>query len=160
MSLHITNPYALNFQITKLWKLAVAPALLAALMLPAKAQTQTYQTFKAQVPFEFEVGNHKEKAGTYELIVVGPGLMVVRDAKAHVLARLLTRSIQRDPADVPARMVFESQKGKTRLSAVWMANNAWGLEILGDEIAMRTRPPASGFVPIFPPTVFLPQAIR
>jgi hypothetical protein len=165
MSLQITDLQFTNLQIMNLhvlnpWKPALATALLAALLLPAKAQTHTYQAFKAQVPFEFRVGNHTLKAGTYELLIVGPGLIVVRDAKGRVVTRVLTRSIHRNESEAPPRMIFENQKGKTWLSAVWMTNNAWGLEILGEEIAMRPNPPATMMDPIIPRVILMPKAIR
>lgn len=119
------------------WKSVLTLGLLTALLLPARAQNTAYQTFKATVPYEFKIGKHKFKPGAYELIVVGPGLMVVRDARGQVLTRLLTRAIQGPQTTSPPHWVFEVRKGPVQLTSVWMQNNAWGLEILGEEVAMQ-----------------------
>lgn len=123
------------------WKSLVTMGLLTASLLPARAQNVVLQTFRATVPYEFKIGNHKFKPGAYELVVLGPGLMVVRDAKGKVLARLVTRAVQGPQTVSPPRWVFETQKGHARLTSIWMQNNAWGLEILGEEVAMQQRPP-------------------
>jgi hypothetical protein len=123
------------------WKSLLLSGLLAASLVPAAAQNNTVPALKATVPHEFKIGNHKFKAGAYELIVVGPGLMLVRDAKGHVLTRLLTRSIPGPGSDMPAHLVFESQKGPYRLASVWLQNSNSGLEILGEDLGIvQSRP--------------------
>jgi hypothetical protein len=61
--------------------------------------------------------------------------------------------------------VFNVHGGKSTLASVWMPNHAWGLEILGEEIAMRpSRPSSSGYSLLPPPPrqqmIFKPDVIR
>jgi len=111
--------------------------LMAATLLSAQAQKRSYQSFNAEVPFVFNIGDHKFHAGYYELLVVGPGLM--------------TRELR--PVESPAgsRFVFEGKKGHLRLTSIWGENGKQGYEIVGEEVSSRqySPPPALVQIPIF-----------
>ncbi len=126
------------------WAIILLMSAALTCLLPAGAQDHSYQTFKTKVAFRFKAGNRMLKAGTYELVVVGPGLLVLRDEKAHPLMTLLTRTILQDERPAPARWVFSNNNGESTLAQVWMPNNQWGLEILGEEVAMREKPRSRG----------------
>ena len=125
--------------------------LMAATLLSAQAQKRSYQSFNAEVPFAFNIGDHKFHAGYYELLVVGPGLMVVRDAHAHVLTRLMTRELRPVESPAASRFVFEGKKGHLRLTSIWGENGKQGYEIVGEEVSARqySPPPALVQIPIF-----------
>ena len=135
----------------QLWKALFSLSLLATSLLPAWAQNTKLPAFKATVPHEFKIGNHKFKAGMYELVVVGPGLMLVRDAKGKLLTRLLTRAVPGPQTDMPSHVVFEKQKGPYRLASLWIQNSAGGLEILGEDVAIGQSRPVQPIQPILLP---------
>jgi hypothetical protein len=136
---------------------------MAAILLPAQEQKRTYQSFNANVPFNFSIGDRKLHAGYYEFVVIGPGLMVMRDARAKVLARLLTRPLQGQERETPPRFVFTNKEGHARLSSIWMEKGKEGYEILGEEVAMRPSNPGTPATPLIvgrPPEPRLPSTLH
>jgi hypothetical protein len=143
------------------WQSIVAPILLVALLAPVAAQARTYQTFTAEVPFEFTIGDRKFKPGTYTFVILGPGLMAVEDAKKRVLTTLVTREIRTADAVPSPHMFFDKRKGRNHLASIWMGNNARGLEIVGEQVAIRQNqaPPPLILLPQ-PPVFNTPQALK
>jgi hypothetical protein len=134
--------------------------LLTAIPPSAQEQKRTYQSFNADVPFNFSVGERKFHAGHYEFIVSGAGLMIMRDARAHVLATLLTRDLAGKERDVAPRFIFEIKNGHNRLSSIWMEKGKQGYEILGEEIAMRQAQRAPQPILFIPPVSQLPTLLH
>ena len=132
------------------WKAIVVLSLLVALLAPAAVQARSYQTFTADVPFEFTIGDRKFKPGTYTFVILGPGLMVVEDAKKHALTTLVTRDVRSEDTTSPPHIFFDKQKGHNHLASIWMGNGPQGLQIVGEQVAIRQgQPPA--------PLILLPQ---
>lgn len=128
------------------WRSSLSLFLLASvLMHAAGAQTRKYLAFDAKVPFSFSVGDRKFHAGDYQFVVVGSGLMAMRDGHGNMLTTLLTRDLRGDERSGGPRLVFEKTKGLTRLTSIWMEKGIQGFEIMREEVASR---------PIAPP---LPQ---
>lgn len=137
------------------WKYLVLTGLLmAATLLPAQEQKRTYQSFNANVPFAFSIGERKFHAGYYEFVVAGQGVMAMRDAHARVLATLITRQLQGEERDVEPRFVFEQKNGHTRLVSIWMKKGTQGFEIVKEEVAMRQTEEVSTM-----PTVLRPPIV-
>ena len=111
-------------------------------LLPAAAHGHTYQVIAADVPFKFTAGERTFRPGHYEFILVGPGLMAMRDHRQHVVASLVTRSS--DTAQpLSTRLVFDRSKKKARLKMIYVENRGQVLEVIGDQLAVRsTSPPA------------------
>jgi hypothetical protein len=131
-------------------KSIIALTLFIVLLAPVVAQARAYQTFTVDVPFEFTIGDRKFKPGTYIFVILGPGLMTVENAKKRVITTLMTRDIRAADATVSPRMYFDKKNGHNHLASIWMGNGAAGLEIIGEEVAMRqTQPP--------PPFILLPR---
>jgi hypothetical protein len=125
---------------------ALLAALLAALLLPAAAQARSYETLTVDVPFKFYVGDHTFRPGKYEVILAGPGLVALRDSKAHNVASLVTRSVETDGPASESKVVFKTQKKHAQLARIYVGSQV--LEVLGEELAIRT--PAPG-----PPSIML-----
>jgi hypothetical protein len=114
---------------------------LAASLLPVAAQVRTYKVLSVDVPFKFNVGDRSFRPGCYQFIFVGTGLLMVRDARSHIVASLLTRSVETGSASPSTRLVFRHQKKHQHLAQIWIENHTQVLEILGEELAMRQAPP-------------------
>jgi hypothetical protein len=128
-------------------KLLLQFALLAAALLAcqpgASAQARTYDALKADVPFKFNIGNRTFKPGQYHFVIVGAGLMAVRDARLRVVASLITRLVDADTPSAPGRLVFETEKKRHRLARILMEDHAQSLEILGEQVGLRSAPQPS-----------------
>jgi hypothetical protein len=125
------------------WKLNFTLCLLASgFMLLAGAQPRTYLAFDANVPFSFHVGDRKFQAGDYEFVVAGPGLMVMRDGKKRALTTLFTRDLRAEDRPGPPRLVFEKEKGRTRLVSIWTEKGIQGFGILREQVSMPRLPPS------------------
>ncbi len=124
----------------------------------AKPDARTYPAFTVNVPFKFTLGERTFNAGNYQFVVLGPGLLAVLNTKTRVVVHLITRDTQ--PAEVPAstRLIFTSPgKGYSKLTSILLERHPRGLEIVGEEIAMRQAPPRSPD-PLIPLDLFFPQA--
>jgi hypothetical protein len=143
------------------WKSIIALTLLIALLIPVAGQAHVYQGFSVDVPFAFAIGDHKFKAGTYVFVILGPGLMAVQDSRKHLITTLMTRDIRsEEAANSTPHLVFGNKKGHSYLVSIWLGNGPQGLEILGEEVAMRqTQPPPPVILPydLLSP---LPHALR
>ncbi len=141
------------------WKSIVALILLAALFTPIAARARAYQTFTVDVPFEFTIGDRKFRPGTYIFVILGPGLMAVENSKKRVLTTLITRDIRTPDGNASPHMFFDKKKGHNHLASIWMGNGARGLEIVGEQVAMRQNQPPPPLL-LLPPPQPLPNMPR
>jgi hypothetical protein len=123
---------------------ALFVASLSAVLLPMAAHARTYEVFSADVPFKFYVGDRIFSPGHYEIVFMGPGLVALRDSRAHVVGTFVARSIAADAPSASSRLVFRHEKKRPYLSQIWIQNRAQFTEILGEELAMRSSPPPLG----------------
>jgi hypothetical protein len=114
----------------------------ALLLLPAAAQVRTYDVLTAQVPFKFNVGERTFRPGQYQFILVGPGLLALRDAKAHIVASLVTRSVETSGPVSATKLVFTKHNKHARLAQVFLENRSQVLEVLGEQRAIASSPPS------------------
>lgn len=135
------------------YKSIVALTLLAALLAPVAALARAYQTYTVDVPFAFTIGDRKFKPGTYIFVILGPGLMALENAKKRVITTLITRDIREAEATASPHMYFENRKGGKHLAAIWMGNGGKGLEVVGEQVAMRQNEAP-------PPLLLLPEGPR
>jgi hypothetical protein len=117
-------------------------------LLATAAQARTYEAFTVDVPFKFHVGNRTFRPGHYQFIFAGPGLLAVRDAKANVIATLVTRSIETGKPSPDSKVVFRKHD---QLAQIWIGNRTQVVEILGEELAIRQPAP--------PPVSVLPKDV-
>jgi hypothetical protein len=133
------------------WKSQVLVFSLAALLLAgAAAQDQpqaherTYPTFAVAVPFKFSVGQRTFHAGRYQFILLGPGLLALCDLeKKRMVATLLTRPMQTTTVPTATKAVFTNDRKYVRLTSILLEHQAQGLEVLGEEVAIRQSPSAA-----------------
>jgi len=121
--------------------------LVLASLLPAGAQVRMYQAIGADVPFKFTVGERSFAPGHYDFILVGAGLIAVRDHHRHLVASLVTRSSEEAKPSERTRLVFDRSKKKARLEKIYVESRAEVLEVVGEQLAMRF-PPAPEPVPM------------
>ncbi|HZD95839.1 MAG TPA: hypothetical protein VE133_16380, partial [Candidatus Sulfotelmatobacter sp.] len=123
-----------------------------ALLSPLAARMRTYDVLTADVPFKFTIGSHTFHPGRYQFIFVGNGLLALRDDHANVLAMLVTRSVATAGPAPTSKLVFKTQKKQTQLTRIWVENKAQFMEILGEDVAIRSTPPE--IVPVSPVPTF------
>jgi len=128
---------------------ALLPALLSTLLLPAPAHARTYEVFSADVPFKFNVGDRTFDPGRYDFIFAGPGLVTVRDSRERVVATFVVRSINASEPASASKLVFRHEKKHALLSQIWIASQPQFTEILGEELAMPS-PTIEHPIPVIP----------
>lgn len=112
------------------------------------AQGKSYEGFNTDVPFKFKIGSRAFKPGHYQLVIVGNGLLLIRDAKLHVVASVVTRTVATPNRSPMSKLVFKLEKNQPRLAEIRMENRSQFLEVLGEELAIRQAdPPAPAFLP-------------
>jgi len=112
--------------------------LLAAFLLPSAAQARTYDVVTASVPFKFNIGERAFRPGRYQFILVGPGLLALRDTRTtHIVASLVTRSIEAEAPLPSSKLVFHRQKNRQHLTQIWIEKHRQVIEVVGEELAMR-----------------------
>lgn len=117
-------------------------------LLSAAAQARTYQVIAADVPFKFTAGQRTFRPGHYEFILVGTGLMAVCDHHRHVVASLVTRSSDEAQPSLSTRLVFDRSKKKARLEKIYVERRAQVLEVVGEQLAIRSTPPPAPPFPV------------
>jgi hypothetical protein len=149
---------ALDFLRRQPWKVFAATALdaakrfltlgvLAALFLPAMAQARSYDVMHADVPFKFEIGHRTFRPGHYDFIIVGPGLLALRDAHAHIIASLVVRERETNTPQQTSKLTFNRQKKNFQLAEVWIERHSQVLEVVGEELAIQQHPAYKPDVP-------------
>jgi hypothetical protein len=133
------------------WKSQVFVFPLAALLLAGalaqdqpQARERTYPTFAVDVPFKFNVGHRTFDAGRYQFILLGPGLLALGDLhKKRLVATLLTRQLQTTAVPAATKLVFTNDQKYARLTSILLEHQSHGLEVLGEEVAIRQNPSAA-----------------
>jgi hypothetical protein len=111
--------------------------------VPATAtQAHTYETLAFDVPFKFDIGNRTFHPGHYQVIFVGADLAVLRDAKQHTIASLITRPIEIGWPSPETKVVFDNQKKRSRLSRICIQYRLQVIDVVGEQVAMRQAAPA------------------
>jgi hypothetical protein len=108
----------------------LASLLLGVLTLGSPAQAQSGpRVIKANIPFEFGVGNQVFPAGSYSLVSTAPALLELRDAEGHILAQVLTNSVEASKTTVTPTLQFNSEGGRYSLAQVWQENYSIGQQL-------------------------------
>lgn len=130
-------------------------AALAFLLLSPAAQARSYDVFAADVPFSFNVGDRTFRPGHYEFIVAGPGLVAMRDGQKEVVGSFVTRAINANTPAPSSKLVFVNAKKHQQLTQIWLENRPEGIQILGEQLAIRSAPPAQPQPAIISPDTLL-----
>jgi len=115
--------------------------LLLASQLTAAAQAHTYETLTFDVTFNFDIGTRTFRPGHYQLVFVGADLAVLRDAKKHTIASLITRPIEIGWPSPETKVVFDNQKNRSRLSRICIQYRLEVIDVIGEQLAIRQPPP-------------------
>jgi hypothetical protein len=105
---------------------------------------------KVNIPFAFTVGDKSFPEGEYSLACT-PGHIDLRDAQAHVVATIITHSVESLNSPAVPKLVFTTYQGGHALKQVWAGNGPYGYELAPSKASIalakqRSRPPlqASG----------------
>ena len=125
----------------RFWLLTIFVACLMPLSAAA-ADAHTYDALMADVPFKFHIGQRAFHPGHYQFIFVGNGLLAMRDAHHHIVASLVTRSIERGAPAGESKLVFTTHNKDISLAEIRMQDKSQVLEILGEQLAIPTAAPS------------------
>lgn len=125
---------------------ALLATSLAALLATA-AHARTYDAVNADVPFKFTIGKRTFRPGHYQIVVVGNGLLALRDERLHVVASLITRTVETKGPSPASKLVFHIEKKRPRLTRILLENRTQALEVLGEELAMPRPNPVPAEAP-------------
>jgi hypothetical protein len=106
------------------------PLLLAVLLLAGLARAQyADQIIKVNIPFGFDIGNQTFPAGLYSLVRTEPHILRLRNSESHVIATLVTGSVEAATAPSSAKLDFYVEGGRHILTRVWQRDDAIGHEL-------------------------------
>jgi len=138
------------YVVTRLLLAGVLVVSVLALQRPAAAEPHTYQVITANVPFQFFVGDRGFHPGQYEFIMVGNGLLAIRDAKKHFIASLVTRSSEAD-GPVSNKLVFTHRKKRAYLTQIFLEDSTQVMEVQGEQLVIAPALPLLQLDPDFLP---------
>ncbi len=119
--------------------------LLGVLTLGSTAQAQGIErVIKANIPFEFSVGDQAFPAGCYSLVSTAPALLDIRDAQGHTVAQVLTNSVQTLKTPASPKLRFNHEGGRYSLAQVWEENNSIGQQLPLPKSSVKTAKRHSG----------------
>ena len=105
---------------------------------------------KVSIPFAFTAGDKSFPGGEYSLACT-PGHIDLRDAQTHVVATIITHSVESLDSPAVPKLVFATDEGGHALKQVWAGNGPYGYELAPSKAAtalakQRSKPPlqASG----------------
>jgi hypothetical protein len=91
---------------------------------------QSAPTIKANIPFDFTVGNQSFPAGQYSLARPSPNLVLLRNAKGSTVAMAFTRELADDPqAPLSTILKFEVAGDHRQLIEAWSKDEPEGLSL-------------------------------
>jgi hypothetical protein len=119
--------------------------LLGVLALGPTAHAQhTERTIKANIPFEFSVGDQTFPAGNYWLVNSAPAFLQLRDAQGRTLATVLTSPVQALNTPASPKLRFTREGGRYALAQVWQENYSTGQQLPSPKALTKTAKRQSG----------------
>jgi hypothetical protein len=124
-----------------------ASLLLSVLMLGSALYAQNAErVIKANIPFDFVVGNEIFPAGRYSVALVGPVMLELRDSRGRALINVLTQSVQTLATSDRPKLRFDNEGGQNVLTQVWQEGHEIGQQILRSKSATIAVRKGSGHV--------------
>jgi hypothetical protein len=120
--------------------------LILGILGPTAHAQRVTRLIDADIPFDFTVGSQVFPAGRYGLKTIEPSQLELRDTAGHVLARVLTQSVQTFSRPAAPKLVFDSTSGEHVLTQVWQADESIGQEIPPSKSVTRAVRKRSGHV--------------
>lgn len=118
------------------WISRLLTALSVGVLLSAgQAYAQFVPRFiQVSIPFDFTVGEKAFPAGEYTLVSMAQHRVDLRDSRRHVLASLITHSVQSLDESGSTKLQFSTAGGGHALRQVWIKG-----ELIGDELEVPKR---------------------
>jgi hypothetical protein len=114
-------------------------ALLGLGLLLAASAAQAQTNVKADIPFDFVVGNQSMPAGEYTVVAQGSGSPAIwirsEDGKATAVS-LTNACVSADPSD-KTKLIFHRLAGQYFLSQIWTEGNSSGRELRKSSVEMH-----------------------
>jgi hypothetical protein len=108
----------------------ISALFVSVLLLAGNAHGQyDRHVIKVRVPFAFEVADRTFPAGDYSLLQTAPYLLSLRDSQGHVLANVLTSSVERAEPRGPAKLDFYVDGDRHVLAQVWPEHEPFGHQV-------------------------------
>jgi hypothetical protein len=101
-------------------------------LLLAVSAAQAQETgVKADIPFDFVVGNHRLPAGEYTVVNQGPvnQAILIRSAEGKTAVFSLTQPCSSFNPSAKTRLVFHTLAGRYFLYQIWAQGNDMGRQI-------------------------------
>ncbi len=121
------------------YQVLIALTLFAGLMVPA-TQAQSIM-LKADIPFDFVVGDKQLPSGEYHVKSPQSGVMLIQSKDAHSSAIVLTTGMQAGKISDVGKLVFNRYGDQYFLSKIWAPSSDTGRELpksrLEREVAQR-----------------------
>jgi hypothetical protein len=125
----------------------LASLLLSVLMLGSALYAQrTERVIKANIPFDFVLGNEIFPAGQYSVVLVGPVLLELRDSRGRALINVLTQSVRTLVTSDRPKLRFDNEGGQNVLTQVWQKGDESGQQVLRSKSAIVAVRRGSGHV--------------
>ena len=121
------------------YQVLIALTLFAGLMVPA-TQAQSIM-LKADIPFDFVVGDKQLPSGEYHVKQMHQGVTLIQSKDARSAAMVLTIGLQASKVSDAGKLVFNRYGDQYFLSKIWEASSNTGRELrksrLEREVAQR-----------------------
>jgi hypothetical protein len=119
----------------KLIRRSPAPIIFSLLLLAGVARAQyAVQVFRADIPFEFTMGNKTFPAGRYSLLRPAPHFLILRDSQSRALATVvICPAVTAASTPSTSKLVFYVYGGRHFLAQVWQQNRATGYALAQPE---------------------------
>jgi hypothetical protein len=122
------------------YRVLIALTLFAVLMVPA---TQAQSIWKAEIPFDFAVGNKWLPAGEYEVKRVSERVTLIQSQDARSSALAMTIEVNAGETSDVTKLVFNRYGEQYFLSKIWTRSSDTGRELtkcrLEREVAAQSR---------------------
>jgi hypothetical protein len=111
----------------QVYPVLIALTLFAVLMVPA-AQAQSV-LLKAEIPFDFAVGNARLPAGAYEVKTATQGALVIQSQDRRSSAFAMTMAVNARKTPEVGKLVFNRYGNQYFLSKIWAPSSSVGREL-------------------------------
>lgn len=106
------------------------------LLMSASGESRKYPGVQAEVTSEFSIARRTFRRGTYQFLLVGPGLLAIRNPHGPVLAVFMTRPLKSFSSSSPGSLIFRKHKKQMQLKELWPLGQEQRLEIVAEEPAL------------------------
>ncbi len=98
-------------------------------LIPAVHAQRTPRIIKANIPFEFAVGDRLFPAGNYSVVSTAPSVLELRDTENRILVMVLTNSVESSRRPSSPTLQFKSTGEGYALTQVWQENFSIGQQV-------------------------------